>query len=127
LILSKKSVLLRICYMIIHLYDRWKKNAEEERIKREHAEYISLPRSPLEPPDAEFDFETDAGEEIPVVMNDNDELECLNPRDEFENDDFFPFMFVIRIFMPYLICSKMFLSFLSAESKDIIFDPGISV
>nr|GFB56022.1 hypothetical protein [Tanacetum cinerariifolium] len=55
----------------------------------------SVLRSPPESPDAEFDFETDAGEEIPVVMNDNDELECLNPRDGFENDDFFPFMFVI--------------------------------
>nr|GEZ65329.1 hypothetical protein [Tanacetum cinerariifolium] len=46
---------------------------------------VSLP--PSEPPDAEFDFELDSREEIPVVMNDNDELECLNPRDEFENDD----------------------------------------
>nr|GFB87335.1 hypothetical protein [Tanacetum cinerariifolium] len=81
--------------------------------------------------DDEFDFELDAGEEIPVVMNTNDEFECLNPRDEFdvsndENDDYFPFMFVIRIFLPYLICSKMFLSFLSAESEDTIFDPGFT-
>nr|GEX18113.1 reverse transcriptase domain-containing protein [Tanacetum cinerariifolium] len=54
----------------------------------------SFPRPPPEPPDAEFDFE----EEISVVMNDNDELECLNPRDEFDvstnDDDHFPFMFV---------------------------------
>nr|GEX69748.1 hypothetical protein [Tanacetum cinerariifolium] len=77
---------------------------------------------------AEFDFKIDAGEEISVVMNDNDELECLDPRDEFdvstnnEDDDYFPFMFVIRIFLPYLICSKVFLFLLSAESEDNIFD-----
>nr|GEU44067.1 hypothetical protein [Tanacetum cinerariifolium] len=61
----------------------------------------SFPRPPLELPDAEFDFELDAGEEISVVMNDNDEFECLDPRNEFDvskNDedyDYFPFMFVI--------------------------------
>nr|GEV56094.1 hypothetical protein [Tanacetum cinerariifolium] len=86
----------------------------------------SFPRPPPEPPDA--DFEPDVEEEISVVMNTNDELECLDPRDEFddENGDYFPFMFVIRIFLPYLICSKMFLSFLFAESEDTIFDLGIS-
>nr|GEZ83398.1 reverse transcriptase domain-containing protein [Tanacetum cinerariifolium] len=65
-------------------------------------------------------------EEISVVMNDSDKFECLDPRDEFDvsNDDYFPLMFVIRIFLRYLICSKMFLSYLSAESEDTIFDPG---
>nr|GEW09574.1 reverse transcriptase domain-containing protein [Tanacetum cinerariifolium] len=87
----------------------------------------SFPRPPPEPPDAEFDFEPDSGEEISVVMNDNDELECLNLRDEIdENDDYFPFMFVIRIFLPYLIYSEVFPLFLSAESEDTIFDPGES-
>nr|GEV98330.1 hypothetical protein [Tanacetum cinerariifolium] len=62
----------------------------------------SVPLPPLEPPDAE----TNAGEEILVVMN---KFECL--RDEFDDS----FMFV-----------KVF-SFLSAESEDTIFDPGISV
>nr|GEU72780.1 hypothetical protein [Tanacetum cinerariifolium] len=69
----------------------------------------SFLRPPPEPPDAEFDVETDAGEEILVVMNNSDELECLDPRDEIdENDDYFPFMFVIRIFLPYLIYSEVF-------------------
>nr|GEW66648.1 hypothetical protein [Tanacetum cinerariifolium] len=76
----------------------------------------SFPRSPLEPPNA--DFELDEGEDISFVMNDSDELECLDLRDEFDHD-YSSFMFVI--------CSKMFLSFLSAESEDTIFDPGISV
>nr|GEZ53226.1 hypothetical protein [Tanacetum cinerariifolium] len=85
------------------------------------------------PPDAEFDLEPDTEEEISVVMKDNDELECLDPRDEFdvstnnENDDYFPFMFVIRVFRPYLINPKVFSFLLSAESEDTIFDPGISV
>nr|GEV28734.1 hypothetical protein [Tanacetum cinerariifolium] len=64
----------------------------------------SFPRPPPEPPDAEFDFEPDAGEEISVVMNDNDELiddECFDPGGEIdvstniEDDDYFPFIFVI--------------------------------
>nr|GEW65017.1 hypothetical protein [Tanacetum cinerariifolium] len=63
---------------------------------------ISRPHS--EPPDAE----TDAGEEIPVVMND---------KDEFDNDEYSYFMFVMF--------DKVF-SLISAESEDTIFDPGIS-
>nr|GFA97355.1 hypothetical protein [Tanacetum cinerariifolium] len=81
-------------------------NVDEERIKREHAEYISH---------AEFDFKPDSEEEIPVV---------INKKDEFD-DDYSLFMFVIQIFLHYLICSKMFLSFLAAESEDTIFDLGI--
>nr|GFA76313.1 hypothetical protein [Tanacetum cinerariifolium] len=61
----------------------------------------SILRPPLKPPDAE----TDAGEEIPVVMNDKDKFD----------EDYSYFMF-----------DKVF-SLLSAESEDTIFDPGISV
>nr|GEY51284.1 hypothetical protein [Tanacetum cinerariifolium] len=59
-----------------------------------------IPRPPPEPPDAE----TDAGEEIPVMMNDKDE-------------------YVYSSFI-FVIFAKMF-SLLSAESEDTIFDPGI--
>nr|GEU56015.1 hypothetical protein [Tanacetum cinerariifolium] len=62
----------------------------------------SILRPPLEPPDDEFD----AGEEIPVVMNDKD-----------EDVDYSSFIFVIF--------AKVF-SFLSAESEDTIFDPGFT-
>nr|GEV40719.1 hypothetical protein [Tanacetum cinerariifolium] len=79
----------------------------------------SFPRPPSEPPDAEFDFEPDSGKEISVVTNTIDELECLDPRDEFDNNDYSFFIFLIYF--------KMFLSFLSSESEDTIFDPGISV
>nr|GEY53527.1 hypothetical protein [Tanacetum cinerariifolium]GEY81703.1 hypothetical protein [Tanacetum cinerariifolium] len=68
----------------------------------EENENPSIPRPPPKPPDVE----TDAGEKIPVMMNDKD-----------EDVDYSYSMFVI--------CDKMF-SFLSAESEDTIFDPGIS-
>nr|GEW83964.1 hypothetical protein [Tanacetum cinerariifolium] len=60
----------------------------------------SVPLPPPKPPDAE----TNAGEEILVVMNN---------KDKFDEDYYF-FMF-----------DKVF-SFLSVESEDTIFDPGIS-
>nr|GEY68011.1 hypothetical protein [Tanacetum cinerariifolium] len=86
----------------------------------------SFPRPPPEPPDVEFDFELDSGEEISVVMNDNDELEFfdLGGNIDDEDVDYFPFIFAIRIFLPYLTYLEVFPLFLSAESKDTIFDPG---
>nr|GEW11057.1 hypothetical protein [Tanacetum cinerariifolium] len=60
----------------------------------------SIPRPPSEPPDDE----TDAGEEIPVVINDKDKF----------NEDYHFFMF-----------DKVF-SLLFAESEDTIFEPGIT-
>nr|GEV95965.1 hypothetical protein [Tanacetum cinerariifolium] len=69
-----------------------------------------VPRPPLEPPD---NFEPDAGEEISVEI---DELEC--PKDEFDDDGYYSFLFLIYF---------EFLSFLSAESVDTVFDPGIFV
>nr|GEW63240.1 hypothetical protein [Tanacetum cinerariifolium] len=61
---------------------------------------LSIPQPPPEPPDVE----TNAGEEIQVVMIDKDKF----------NDDYQIFMF-----------DKVF-SLLSAKSEDTIFDPGIS-
>nr|GEZ99501.1 hypothetical protein [Tanacetum cinerariifolium] len=74
---------------------------------------LSIPRPPPKPPDAK----------ISVVMNDSDELKCLDLKyviDVSINDDdvYSSFMFVIY--------SKMFLSFLSAKSEDTIFDPGFT-
>nr|GEZ69450.1 hypothetical protein [Tanacetum cinerariifolium] len=76
----------------------------------------SISRPPPEPPDVEFNAEFE--EEISVVINEFDVS-------DYENDDYCSFMFVIRFFLPYLIFPKEF-SFLSAESEDTIFDPGIS-
>nr|GEZ09180.1 reverse transcriptase domain-containing protein [Tanacetum cinerariifolium] len=82
----------------------------------------SVPLPPPEPPDDEFDFEIDFGKEISVVRNTIVKIECIDAEVKFdvfndENDDLSYFMFVIF--------DKMF-SFLSAESEDTIFDPGIS-
>nr|GEU50394.1 hypothetical protein [Tanacetum cinerariifolium] len=109
-------------------------NSEHESSESEESDFEnpSVPLPPPEPPDEGLDFEIDFGDEISVVRNTIVEFEYIDARDEFdvsndENDDYFLFMFVIQIFLPYLICSKMFISFLFAESEDAIFDPGISV
>nr|GEY11001.1 hypothetical protein [Tanacetum cinerariifolium] len=90
--------------------DNSNSNSENELSDNKASDFdnSSFPRPPPEPRDAEFDSE----EEILVVMNDIVEFESLNPRDEFdvsndENDDYFPFMFVIRIFLPDLIIPSL--------------------
>nr|GEY25160.1 hypothetical protein [Tanacetum cinerariifolium] len=104
----------------------------------DHHDDPSFPRPPPEPLDAEFFFnlEPNLGEVISVVMNNIDELnveECFDPGGEinvFENiedDDYFPFIFVIRIFLSYLIYPEVSPLFLSVGNEDTIFDPGISV
>nr|GEU67706.1 reverse transcriptase domain-containing protein [Tanacetum cinerariifolium] len=88
-------------------------NFKHESFKSEESGFDnpSVPLPPPEPPDEELDFEIDSGDKISVVRNTIVELECLNPRDNLDDDDF--------------SIAKVF-SFLSAESKDTIFDPGIS-
>nr|GEW66249.1 hypothetical protein [Tanacetum cinerariifolium] len=91
---------------------------------------LSISRPPPEPPDDNFDLEPEV---ILAVMEDIDEPdEHFNPGGEIfvstnnEDVDYFPFMFVIRIFLPYLILPEISPLFLSAESEDTIFDPGLS-
>nr|GFA44275.1 hypothetical protein [Tanacetum cinerariifolium] len=90
----------------------------------------SIPRPPPEPPDNNFDLEP---EEISAVMEDIDEPdEHFDPGGEIfvstkiEDFDYFPFMFFIRISLPYLILPEISPLLLSAESEDTIFDPGLS-
>nr|GEV50928.1 reverse transcriptase domain-containing protein [Tanacetum cinerariifolium] len=92
-------------------------NAGNELSDNEESDFDnpSVPRPPSEPPDDEFDFEFDMGDEISVVMN---TIVELNVSDD-EDVNFFPFIFFIY--------PKMFLSCLSVESEDTIFDPSISV
>nr|GEW86821.1 hypothetical protein [Tanacetum cinerariifolium] len=92
---------------------------------------LSNSRPLPKPPDDNFDLEPEV---ISVVMEDNDEPdEYFNPGGEIfvstnnEDVDYFPFMFVIRIFLPYLILSEISPLFLFAESEDTIFDPGLSL
>nr|GEX28702.1 hypothetical protein [Tanacetum cinerariifolium] len=90
----------------------------------------SIPRPPPEPPDDNFDLEPEV---ISTVMEDIDEPdEHFDPGGEIfvstnnEDVDYFPFMFVIRIFLSYLILPEISPLLFSAESEDTIFDPGIS-
>nr|GFD10517.1 hypothetical protein [Tanacetum cinerariifolium] len=92
----------------LHIYNSIS-NSENKLFDNEASDFYnpSIPRPPLEPPDDEFDLEPDSGEEISVVMTTIVEFECLDPRVEFdvsndENDYYFPFMFVIQIFLQYL-------------------------
>nr|GEW90966.1 hypothetical protein [Tanacetum cinerariifolium] len=109
---------------------------ENELFYFDHQDNLSFPLPPPEPPDVEFDFEPNSGEVISTVMNNIDELnedESFDPGCEIdvstnvEDDDYFPFMFVIRIFLPYLIYPEVSPLLLSVDSEDTIFDPGISV
>nr|GEW95860.1 hypothetical protein [Tanacetum cinerariifolium] len=102
-----------------------------------HHNNISFPRPPSKPPDVEFCFDLEPdlisdviAEEISDELNED---EYFNPGGEFnvfknvKDDDYFPFTFVIRIFLPYLIYPEVSPLLLSVESEDTIFDPGISV
>nr|GEV30558.1 hypothetical protein [Tanacetum cinerariifolium] len=89
----------------------------------------SFPRPPPEPPDDEFDSKPEV---ISAVMKNIDELnkdKCFDPGGKIdvstnnEDDDYFPFIFVIRIFLPYLIYTEVSPLFLSDESEDTISDP----
>nr|GEW12797.1 hypothetical protein [Tanacetum cinerariifolium] len=109
--------------------------SKNESSNFDHHDDPLFPRPPPEPPDVEFffDLEPNSGDVISAVINNIDELnedECFDSRGEidvFANDDYFSFIFFIRIFLPYLIYPEVSPLLLSAGSEDTIFDPGISV
>nr|GEU55206.1 putative ribonuclease H-like domain-containing protein [Tanacetum cinerariifolium] len=89
----------------------------------------SISRPPLKPPDIESFFDLKPvviAEEISDKLNKD---KCFEPGREInvstkiEDDDYFPFMFVIRFFLPYFIFPEISPLLLSAESEDTIFDP----
>nr|GEX89056.1 reverse transcriptase domain-containing protein [Tanacetum cinerariifolium] len=76
----------------------------------DHHDDPLFPRPPLEPPDVEFFFEPNSGEVISAVINNINEFnedERFDPGGEvdvFENiedDDYFPFIFVIQFFLSF--------------------------
>nr|GEX94400.1 hypothetical protein [Tanacetum cinerariifolium] len=104
--------------------DNFIQNSEHEYSESEDSNFDNppLPLPPPKPPDIEFDFEINLGNEISVERSVIVKFECINARVKFdvfndENDVLSYFMFVIF--------AKEF-SLLSTESKDTIFDPGIS-
>nr|GEX99077.1 hypothetical protein [Tanacetum cinerariifolium] len=110
---------------------------ENESSNFDHHDDPSFPHPPPEPPDVEFYFDLgpNSGELIATVMNNIDELiedECFDQGGEInvfanvEDDDYFPFIFIIQIFLPYLIYPEVSPLLLSTESEDTIFDHGIS-
>nr|GEY31533.1 hypothetical protein [Tanacetum cinerariifolium]GEZ97870.1 hypothetical protein [Tanacetum cinerariifolium] len=111
---------------------------ENESSNFDHHDDPSFPRPPPEPPDFDviFDFKPNSEEVISAVINNIDELnedECFDPGGKIdvfanvEDDDYFPFIFFIRIFLPYLIYPEVSPLLLSTGSEDTIFDPGIFV
>nr|GFA23699.1 hypothetical protein [Tanacetum cinerariifolium] len=94
-------------------------NSEHEYSESEDSDFDNppVPLPPSEPPDKEFDFEI----KISVVRSVIVKFECIDARVKFDvfNDE----NNVLSYFM-FVIFNKMF-SFLSAESEDTIFDPGI--
>nr|GEU83094.1 hypothetical protein [Tanacetum cinerariifolium] len=96
-----------------------------------------FPRPPPEPPDVEFCFDLEPdliSDVIAEEISDNlNEDNCFDPRGDIdifanvEDDNYFPFTFFIRIFLPYLSYPEVSPLLLSVESEDTIFDPDISV
>nr|GEY48004.1 hypothetical protein [Tanacetum cinerariifolium] len=92
----------------------------------------SISRPPPEPPDVEsfFDLKPDViAEEISDKFNEDKSFDPgreINVSTKIEDDDYIPFMFVIRFFLLYFILPEISPLLLSAESEDTIFDLGIS-
>nr|GFA41534.1 reverse transcriptase domain-containing protein [Tanacetum cinerariifolium] len=93
-------------------------NSEHEYLESEDFDFDNplLPLPPSEPPDKEFDF--DFQNEISVVRNAIVKFHARVKFDVFNNEND-----VLSYFM-FVIFAKEF-SLLSAESEDMIFDPGI--
>nr|GEY40847.1 hypothetical protein [Tanacetum cinerariifolium] len=101
--------------------DNFIQNSEHEYSESKDSNFDNppVPLPPQEPPDEEFNFEKDFGNEILVVRNTIVKFECINARVKFEvfNDE--------KDVLSYFMFAKEF-SFLSTENEDTIFDPGIS-
>nr|GEU68594.1 hypothetical protein [Tanacetum cinerariifolium] len=93
----------------------------------------SLPQPPPEQLDIESFFDSKPNVIAEEISNKLNEDECFDPGREInvstkvEDDDYVPFMFVIRFFLLDLIFPKVSPFLPSAENEDTIFDPGISM
>nr|GEU40577.1 hypothetical protein [Tanacetum cinerariifolium] len=93
-------------------------NTEHESSESEDSDFAnpSVPLPPPEPPDEEFDFKIDFGVKISVGRNTIVKFECIDEKVKVSNDE--------NDDLSYFMFAKVF-SFLSAESEDTIFNPGI--
>nr|GEU47748.1 reverse transcriptase domain-containing protein [Tanacetum cinerariifolium] len=109
--------------------DNFIQNSKHEYSKSEDFDFDNppVPLPPSEPPDEEFDFEIDFGNEISVVRNTIVKFECIDAGMKFdvfndENDDLSYFIFVIfakdlppviEVFLCWIFVSvsKIFTSF----------------
>nr|GEW14241.1 reverse transcriptase domain-containing protein [Tanacetum cinerariifolium] len=100
--------------------DNFIQNSEHEYSESEDSDFDNppVPLPPPEPPDEEFDFEIAFEIEISVVRSVIVKFECIDARVKFDvfNDE--------NNILSYFMFKEF--SFLSAESEDTIFDPGIS-
>nr|GFD04092.1 hypothetical protein [Tanacetum cinerariifolium] len=96
-------------------------NSERESFENEDSDFDnpSVPLLPPEPPNEEFDFEIDFGNEISVMRNTIVKFKCIDARVKFDvfNDEINE--------LSYFMFVKVF-SLLFAESEDTIFDPGFT-
>nr|GEU49543.1 hypothetical protein [Tanacetum cinerariifolium] len=101
--------------------DNSNSNSEHEYSESKDSSFDNppVPLPPSEPPDKEFDFEIDFGNEISVVRSAIVKFECIDARVKFDvlNDE--------NDVLSYFMFDKV-ISLLFAESEDTIFDPGIS-
>nr|GEV94776.1 hypothetical protein [Tanacetum cinerariifolium] len=90
----------------------------------DHHNNPSFLHPPPEPPDVEFFFESKPDVIVEEILDELNEDECFEPGSKIvvstniEDNDYFPFMFVIRTFLSYLIYPEVSLLLLSAGSED---------
>nr|GEX48052.1 hypothetical protein [Tanacetum cinerariifolium] len=105
---------------------------ENESNDFDHQDDPLFPRPPPEQPDVVFFFDSKPDEIAEKISDKLNIDECFDPGREMdicanvEDDDYFPFIFVIRIFLPYLIYPEVFPLLLSFGIEDTIFDPGFT-
>nr|GFB26515.1 reverse transcriptase domain-containing protein [Tanacetum cinerariifolium] len=88
-------------------------NDSDDEVDVDDLDNLVLSLPPPEPPDKEFDFEIDFEKEISVERNLIIKFECIDARMKFDVENH-----VFKFIM---------FSLLFAESKDTIFDPGLSL
>nr|GFA81192.1 hypothetical protein [Tanacetum cinerariifolium] len=85
-------------------------NSEHEYSDDEASDFDNplVPLPPPKPPDAEYDFELDAGDEILVVMNVSDELEFIDAKVKFDVSNMKIMITILSCLLSTLRCSLFY-------------------